>query len=374
MDLAPGVVFSHSVNEERPASRAPLDVTVAYLLSEAGRKASLVAGGNGRALQEVTIQVSRSRLHLVSVDPRGMARLKLRPRFEMDVQRQRVSLINEPPEYDAIPSAEQLLADAARNHELARRFHDEQEEAAGQRVRAELAIKTQLAKEFLATPSRRAVPYPAPTRKQCQLQLDGSRRRLQFDVSTDTGQLAEVPPEAHRRFRADLDGRRERAKQLQSEQRTLHEQKVAQVGEWIAEHGTEDQRARQLLGVLPFDEAIEAMASRLLAGLEQFPRYQRDGVSRLQAVLADHPAYATTSVSREQLVVTSADASRVSREQWEQMERMRALVPEGFTVTLRTHRISLRDAPRAPAVTVFSVLVVGRVGLITMRRDYSVAS
>lgn len=370
MDLTSGVVVSHSVNEERPASRAPLDVTVAYLLSEAGRKASLVAGGNGRALQEVTIQVSRSRLHLVSVDPRGMARLKLRPRFEMDVQRQRVSLINEPPEYDAIPSAEQLLADAARNHELARRFHDEQEEAAGQRVRAELAIKTQLAKEFLATPSRRAVPYPAPTRKQCQLQLDGSRRRLEFDVSTDTGQLAEVPPEAHRRFRADLDGRRERAKQLQSEQRTLHEQKVAQVGEWIAEHGTEDQRARQLLGVLPFDEAIEAMASRLLAGLEPFPRYQRDGASRLQAALAEHPAYSTTSVNRERLVVTSADALRVSKEQWEQMERMRALVPAGFTVTLRTHRISLRDAPRAPGVAVFSVLVVGRVGLITVRREY----
>ena len=42
-----------------------LAVTASYLLSEDGRKASLLSGGNGRALQELAIQVPANRLHLV---------------------------------------------------------------------------------------------------------------------------------------------------------------------------------------------------------------------------------------------------------------------------------------------------------------------
>src|SRR6185436_5414480 len=61
-----------------------LTVTATYLLSEAGRKASLLAGSDGRALQELQIQVPAHRLHLVSVDIDGVARLKLRPRYQVD--------------------------------------------------------------------------------------------------------------------------------------------------------------------------------------------------------------------------------------------------------------------------------------------------
>src|SRR5438552_10001650 len=60
-----------------------LAVTATYVLSEEGRKASLLAGGDGRTVQELTINVPTNRLHLVSVDASGVARLKLRPRFEM---------------------------------------------------------------------------------------------------------------------------------------------------------------------------------------------------------------------------------------------------------------------------------------------------
>jgi molecular chaperone DnaJ len=55
-----------------------------YLLSETGRKASLLSGGNGRAVQQIQVQVPVNRLHLVSVSGKGVARLKLRPRFERD--------------------------------------------------------------------------------------------------------------------------------------------------------------------------------------------------------------------------------------------------------------------------------------------------
>src|SRR4030095_7888793 len=76
-----------------------LSATATYLLSEDGRKASLLAGGNGHAVQEIALQVPSNRLHLVSVDRRGVARLKLRPRFEIDHDR-RIVRVDTAPQYD----------------------------------------------------------------------------------------------------------------------------------------------------------------------------------------------------------------------------------------------------------------------------------
>src|SRR5688500_4540539 len=102
-------------------SAQTLSVTATYLLSEAGRKASLLPGGDGRALQQLTIQVPVTRLHLVSVDVNGVARLKLQPRFEQTAN-QRVIWRDDPPTYDVPPTIEDLFRHAARNHEFEREF------------------------------------------------------------------------------------------------------------------------------------------------------------------------------------------------------------------------------------------------------------
>ena len=65
-------------------SAQSLTVSAIYHLSETGRKASLLAGGDGRGLQRLSVQVPTTRLHLVAVDVNGVARLKLQPRFELD--------------------------------------------------------------------------------------------------------------------------------------------------------------------------------------------------------------------------------------------------------------------------------------------------
>src|SRR2546425_13166505 len=94
----------------------PLTVTAVYLLSEEGRKASLLAGGNGRAVQEITVTLPTTRLHLVTVDAHGRARLKLRPRFELNADL-RVVRIDSPPIYDAPPTLDELFREAGRNHQ-----------------------------------------------------------------------------------------------------------------------------------------------------------------------------------------------------------------------------------------------------------------
>ena len=84
-----------------------LSVTASYVLTEAGRKASLLAGGDGRALQQITLHVPANRLHLVSVDKQGVARLKLRPRYEMDSERG-VVRSDAAPAYDEPPTIDEL--------------------------------------------------------------------------------------------------------------------------------------------------------------------------------------------------------------------------------------------------------------------------
>src|SRR6185503_2086457 len=88
-------------------SNRTLAVTATYLLSEDGRKASLLAGGDGRAVQELAVEVPANRLHLVSVDSDGVARLKLRPRYQLDGE-ERIVRIDSAPTYDAPPDVEAL--------------------------------------------------------------------------------------------------------------------------------------------------------------------------------------------------------------------------------------------------------------------------
>src|SRR5262249_40798620 len=98
----PGLVTDTPPASSINAARL-LTVTATYVLSEDGRKASLLAGGNGRAVQELSVDVPGNRLHLVSVDDDGVARLKLRPRYDRDGE-QRVVRLDSPPTYDRPPS------------------------------------------------------------------------------------------------------------------------------------------------------------------------------------------------------------------------------------------------------------------------------
>lgn len=79
-----------------------LTVVAQYTLTEAGRKASLLAGGDGRAQQVLELQLPSTRLHLVTVGAQGRTRLKLPPRYELGDD-QRVVRHNGPPAYDVPP-------------------------------------------------------------------------------------------------------------------------------------------------------------------------------------------------------------------------------------------------------------------------------
>lgn len=353
--------------ERSPAART-LAATATYWLSEAGRKAALLAGQDGRARQDIRLDIPVARLHLVSVDAHGVARLKLRPRYERDAA-QRIVRIDLAPTFDVPPTLDDLFALAARNYELERIHESERTAARTQRLEAERELRTRVARAFLADPAQRALPHPAPSPTRCYVMTEHGRRL--FDASADEGVARDLPPEAHRRFRADLRARAERNRQERAAQQALHQAKREAIAAWIAAHGTPDQQARQQAGVLPFAEAIEALTTHVFAAAGDRAQYQRDGAHRLQQHLRDSsPSYAETIIAPHDLVVTSTEAATASPAQWRFMEELRAALPLA-TVRLRTHRLSWRRDMRAPHLVVFSVSVTQKDGLFTLRREYA---
>jgi hypothetical protein len=119
--------------------------------------------------------------------------------------------------------------------------------------------------------------------KRCHVETEHGR--VVSDANTDAGPARDVPAEAHRRFRGDQRARRERNHQVRAAHLALHEEKKRALAAWIAAHGTPDQQARYAAGVLPIEEAIEAMADLAFAVLADRPRYILDGPVRLQANL-----------------------------------------------------------------------------------------
>ena len=347
-----------------------LAVTATYLLSEEGRKASLLAGGDGRAVQDLTVHVPTNRLHLVSVDANGVARLKLRPRFENNGD-QHVVRIDALPTYDSPPEIEDLFREAARNHQLERAFEVERRSSKTKRREADRERRAQLATAFLSDPGQRALAHPPPTPKRCYLTTEHGR--VLFDVNTDDSPARDVPLEAHHRFRADLRARREQNLKSRAEQLALHEEKKRFVADWIAAHGTPDQQARIAAGVLPMEEAIEAITDEAFAALANRQRYNHDGVERLQNHIRQLSQHADIVVARDDLLVTSADAKEMTAAQWAMVQEIGKLLPDA-TVTLRLHKLAWRRDTHAPTMTLRGVLVTSRVGPFTLRREYAPSS
>ena len=355
------------VTATTPDAGRTLAVTATYGLFEEGRKASLLAGGDGRAVQQLAVQVPSSRLHLVTVDPEGVARLKLRPRYQLD-EEQHVVRVDAFPTYDAPPELEDLFREAARNHQLERSYHGERRADRTKRREAERDRRAHIASAFLSDPTRRALLHPPPTPHRCHLTTE--QGRVLFEASSDDPPARDVPLEAHRRFRADLRAQKERHQQDRAAQLALHEEKKRVIAEWIAIHGAPEQKVRQAAGVLPMQEAVEAMTDEAFEVLHDRTRYTRDGVAQLQAHLHQRPEYADAVVSRADVVLISANAVTATAEQWALVRDLQALLPTA-TVTLRVHKVSWKRNPQVALSPVFGILVTQRVGPFTLRREYA---
>ena len=328
-----------------------------------------MSGGDGRSLQQITLQVPSNRLHLVSVDRQGVARLKLRPRFERDANG--IVRIDTAPTYDAPPTVEELYRAAAQNHELEAAYDAQRTapayEASGGRPLTE--ADTSPTRSW-RTRSMRAAAHPPPTPKTCYVTTDlGS---VLFDVSIDQGLAKEVPPEAHRRFRADQQAYREQVRQDQIAQAALHEEKKQFIAAWISANGTEEEKARHASGVLPMAEAIDRISDQVFAAVNTRPVYVHDGAQRLQTFIRQVTGSADVVVTPADVVARSAHAIMASAEEWAAIRDIQERLP-GAHAVLRHHRLVSRRHTGVPAIVIIGALVTVKLGPFVLRREYIVS-
>ena len=359
------VVDIDAAPHRRDTGRA-LSVTAVYHLSEEGRKASLLDGGDGRAVQNVKLSMPTNRFHLVSVSSDGVATLRLQPRYFLDAE-QNVRRSDGPPVYDVPPAPDELLRDAARNHQLERAYNVEQAEQKAKRRDEQFETHVTLAEQFFADPTMRALEHPKPTPRKCYFQR--GRRQILVDAKIGHGLARQVPPEAYRRFMSDLRERRERNMAVRAEQLALHEEKRRTIADWVERRGTTDQKARHAAGVLPLEEALEGLADEAFAIVGDKPRYVRDGAQRLQAYLRQFPQHANVVVARSELAVVSMNAERATDQQCHLEQELHSLLPDA-AISLRFHRLIWKVDPAAPQLGQSCVLIAQRVGPFTLRREF----
>lgn len=351
-----------------PDAARTLTATASYLLSEAGRKASLLSGGDGRSVQQITLQVPSNRLHLVSVDRQGVARLKLRPRYETDATG--IVRIDTAPMYDAPPTVDELYRAAAKNHELETAYHDQRTTVRAKRADDDRARRQSVAETFFADKGMRAASHPPPTPKTCYVITE--RGGVLFDVSIDQGLAKDVPPEAHRRFRADRRAYQEQVRQDQIAQAALHEEKKQFIADWIGANGTEEEKLRHAAGVLPMAEAITRITDQVFAAINTRPVYAHDGAQRLQNAIRQFAGSSDVVVTPDDVVARSAHAVMASAEEWAAIREIQQRLPEAHAV-LRHHLLLSRRHQGVPSIVIIGALVTLKHGPFVLRREYIVS-
>jgi hypothetical protein len=248
------------------------------------------------------------------------------------------------------PARELAIRDAQAERDLERHRRDE------------------IAEAFLKDPARRPMRRPSPTPERCHIST--SDGRMMFDVRKDEGPARLVPPEAYRRFRADLYTRKAWRKRETAAQIASHEQKQCVIADWIQQYGTPQQQVRLAAGVLPIEEAIDAMTDQAFVAGDAFQRYVFDGARSLQERLRHLPQYGNVVINPTDIAVFGTDAVKATEAQWAIVQELQQVFPDG-TVTLREHRIAWKGDPHAPTVTRYGVIVTRKVGPFDLRREYA---
>jgi len=320
-----------------------MQVTISYHLTEAGRKAALLAGATPTVPVLVTgeVTLTSERLALLHVPEAGpMEALNPRPgyggRADLDT-------------YHVDP--ESLLTDlvAQRARYLAKQAEVDTADAAQkarERERDAAAIAA-----YLADPKA-----TADTCSPLRVQL---RRESAATVVVDTTPelLAEM---ARRQAVVDAWEAEAKAKQQAIEaERAQAKREYLEV--WLREHGTPSQQERYAAGKLPEDELMDGIKDRVFAWAEGESEYQK--LTREDACDCD-------DCPEPRVKFASTEAETSTAAQWERMKALRSKAPEGAEVELREHT-GVCDACDCQMTYRHGVRVKVAVGPFTFHREFS---
>jgi hypothetical protein len=313
-----------------------VEVRIRYLLSEQGRRESLLNGGDGHRIQEVTGDVDESDLACFNVDDDGNAGLDLlgsfhvfsQPALEFSDRARWQDSSHTQHEYeihwDVVPSWDDLM-------DIARQLKKDADNTAGFAAEREKA-KEQAGDAFVKDQRARATSVAKDH------VLIGEHR---FDRYHPVGMAA------HRRWQHDQD--------------ELKKTNRATLAEWVGQHGTENQRQRLAAGLLPWKEAFDAAEDYLFRPAEGFRLYERFEITDVCLCLSR--AEGETCDVKFQ----SVDATELTADEWEEFSRIKSHLP-GAQFQLREHRAQCASVTEAQVRR--GVIVKFTMGQLAFKREF----
>ena len=176
------------------------------------------------------------------------------------------------------------------------------------------------------------------------------------------GVARQVPLEAFRRFDNDVRIRHGQGADQRSRNLARHAQRQQMMHEWIAAHGSHDQRERLSAGVLPFEEFVDALTDvtfRPLSHLAAVP----DGRRRQNAGAASAASRSRRRRRRRRVTCRSSRvcSRRPRRSSGRWCNEIRSIIP-GAQVQLRERSLAWTRDAHAPRLRLVSALVTTKVG------------
>ena len=140
--------------------------------------------------------------------------------------------------------------------------------------------------------------------------------------------------------------------------------------EWIAVHGSHDQRERLAAGMLPFKSTCtRSPTQRSAAGTPH--AVPTDGATRLQEQLRQLAGPRRRDRHAERSVGRHASAPDGLGVQWALVNEIRSVMPDA-QVQLRERSLAWTRDPHAPKLRLVTALVTTKVVLLLLRREFHV--
>lgn len=178
-------------------------------------------------------------------------------------------------------------------------------------------------------------------------------------LKSHTAEIEEMRQELLRKYKENQAAIKEHDKMEAERKQQEAEQREKQLADWVAEHGTDSQKARFADGLLAEEEILDGIREQVfapLAGEERYTKIKASDVCECKIEMCD-------------VDFEVEDAETATEKQYEYLVAVRDRMPNA-KVQLRRHT---GEGERcAETVTRYSLLVTVEVGVITLSREYAV--
>ena len=297
-----------------------MQATITYLLTEQAQRAAMAATGQPVARkQTMTIDITPEDLGLFPISETGEIRVDLADTWrgwktsalieggwtkDAGTGKPQANIIDPP-----------ILEDVRKGLALISEREKQEAEITATNTAHNQAVTEAAYQRLLADPAERLGGYGAQIRSYVG----------------DVRSPAAWWPEAHEGFRAEIERRRQLDKAERAATDAAKEAaKVTAINAWVAEHGTESQRARHAAGMLPRQEAIDGMVEAAFSAGSELVQFH---ASDLEPSCSDEQC-AEYECEVERSVDDYTDG--LDAEKFARYEALRALFPDG-TLALRKH-------------------------------------